>query len=502
MSYDISPPEAPVNNSTDYKAAATDDNPLASLHTQSFTEVLVKAGVSVAISTYQAGKVILARADGGITNTHFRNFRKPMGMASAADRLTIGAGFSIHDLRNAPSAARGLTPPGKHNALYLPRSVHHTGDIDIHEMAWQGEDLYFVNTKFSCLCRFDPKVSFEPVWRPPFISAYDMRDRCHLNGLGTRDGKVRYVSALAQTDTPAGWRQHKTDGGFVMDLETEEIVASGLAMPHSPRWHEGALWYLESGNGTLCRTQPGSGKKDVICKLPGFTRGLDFVQNLAFIGISQVRETAVFSGLEITQSQAVRDCGVWVVDIRSGEICAFLKFTQGVQEIFSVCVLPHTFPDIITDDDALLSSTYVLRDELIANVVQPDPNWESADKLFEQGNRAYNDGHAADAIALYKRALTLDAGYLPARFNLGIALSDQQQWGEARQELELVLKQEAGHVEALNSLGFIATRQGDIATARSCFERALAIRPNFKQAQQNLRALTPSDGALNSDYSG
>lgn len=477
------------------------DNPLASVHTQTFTDTLVEAGVSVAISTYQAGKVILARADAGITNTHFRNFRKPMGMASSADRLTIGAGYSIHDLRNAPSAARGIAPLWKHDALYLPRSVHHTGDIDIHEMAWQGEDLYFVNTKFSCLCRFDPKVSFEPVWRPPFISAYDMRDRCHLNGLGTRDGKVRYVSALAQSDSPSGWRQHKSNGGFVMDLETEEIVASDLAMPHSPRWHEDALWFLESGNGTLCRTVPGSGKKAVICKLPGFTRGLDFFQNLAFIGVSQVRETAIFSGLEITQSQAVRDCGVWVVDIRTGEICAFLKFTQGVQEIFSVCLLPHSFPDIIVDDNALLSRTYVMRDALMANVVQPDPNWETADKLFEQGNRAYNDGKAGDAISLYRRALALDAGYLPARFNLGIALCDQHQWAAASQELELVIEHEAGHVEALNSLGFIANQQGNLAAAQHYFERALAIRPSFNQARQNLNALTQTNTALDTGYS-
>lgn len=489
MSYTNAPPTVGTTPEASTSFADPATSPLASVHTASFTEVLSQAGISLAISTYQAGKVILARAENGVTNTHFRDFRKPMGMTAHGDRLTIGTGFSIVDLRNSSAAARSLTPQGKYDAVYLPRSIHHTGDIDIHEMAWQGEELYFINTRFSCLCRFDPRYSFEPVWRPPFISAYDMRDRCHLNGLGTRDGKIRYVSALAQTDEPSGWRKHKTDGGFVMDLETEAIVVDGLAMPHSPRWHNEALWYLESGKGTLCRTQPGSSEREVICKLPGFTRGLEFYRNLAFVGVSQVRETAVFSGLEVTQDNPVRDCGVWVVDINRSEIIAFLKFTTGVQEVFSVCVLPHTFPDVLVDDEALLRRNYVIPDELLANVVQPDANWESADKYFKQGNTAYNGGNHESAIAAYRRAIELDSGYLPARFNLGIVLSNLERWDDARTELEYVLKQEAGHVEALNSLGFIASRQGDVETARECFERALEIRPSFAQARQNLAAL-------------
>ena len=107
----------------------------------------------------------------------------------------------------------------QHDACYLPRQIHVTGDIDIHEMAWAGDELWFLNTKFSCLCTLDSDYSFVPRWRPPFISAYDLRDRCHLNGLGLRDGKPRYVTALGESDQPGGWRQNKAFGGILMDIE-------------------------------------------------------------------------------------------------------------------------------------------------------------------------------------------------------------------------------------------------------------------------------------------
>src|SRR5947209_15759758 len=58
------------------------------------------------------------------------------------------------------------------------------------------EELWFVNTRFSCLCTIDRAHSFVPRWRPPYITALAPEDRCHLNGLGLVNGEVRYVTAL------------------------------------------------------------------------------------------------------------------------------------------------------------------------------------------------------------------------------------------------------------------------------------------------------------------
>jgi uncharacterized protein (TIGR03032 family) len=83
--------------------------------------------------------------------------------------------------------------------------------------------------------------SFKPLWRPPFISKLAAEDRCHLNGLAMRDGRAACVTAVSQSDVVDGWRDHRTGGGVVIDVQSNEIVARGLSMPHSPRWYQGKL---------------------------------------------------------------------------------------------------------------------------------------------------------------------------------------------------------------------------------------------------------------------
>ncbi|WP_160148540.1 TIGR03032 family protein [[Leptolyngbya] sp. PCC 7376] len=343
--------------------------PLRSVHTQNFRDILVECGISLVISTYQADKVVVVRADRQELNTHFRVFEQPMGIAADHERLALGTAFEVWELRNVPAVAQKLDPPQKHDACYLPRDRHITGDIDIHEMAYCKDELWFVNTQFSCLCTLDRKNSFVPRWRPPFISAYDLGDRCHLNGLGVRDQKPRYITALGETNTPQGWRGNKRSGGILMDITTNETLARGLSMPHSPRWYRDRLWVLESGYGSLSTFNFKTGKLETIVQLPGFTRGLSFWGPLAFVGLSQVRETAIFSGLPITESMDSRYCGVWVVNIETAQIIAFLRFEDAVQEIFAVSILSGVrYPELINWDKTLLSSTFILPDEAIAEV--------------------------------------------------------------------------------------------------------------------------------------
>jgi uncharacterized protein (TIGR03032 family) len=347
--------------------------PLRSTHTTGFAEILTRAGISLLVTTYQCGKLVIVRADEGVVNTHFRSFAKPMGIAIHENRLALGTAMEIWEFHNAPAVASKLEPIGRHDACYLPRCRHITGEVLIHEMAWvqpasteasrQGDssELCFVNTRFSCLCRLDGRHSFVPWWRPPFLSTVDADDRCHLNGLEVVAGRVRYVTALGETDTANGWRATKVRGGILMEVPSGRIVVRGLSMPHSPRWHRGKLWLLESGTGTIGTVDCRAGRYEPLAKLPGFTRGLDFFGRFAFIGLSQVRESAVFSGIPLTDRLDERICGVWVLDLATGATVAFLKFADAVQEIFDVRVLRAArFPELIHDDLTVLSDSFVL----------------------------------------------------------------------------------------------------------------------------------------------
>ncbi len=305
-----------------------------------FPSLLDQLGASLLITTYQAGKLVIVRAEGDHLNTHFRGFQGPMGLCLAGDRLAIGTHRQVWEFHNVPAAGLKLEPGGRHDACFLPRASHFTGNIQVHEMAWAGDELWLVNTRFSCLCTLDGVHSFAVRWRPPFVSGLVPDDRVHLNGLCIVDGRPGIVSALGATDAPAGWREGKADGGVLIDVPSGEIIARGLSMPHSPRWHAGKLWLLESGTGTFGLVDLDSGRYEPITDLPGFTRGLDFFGPYAFIGLSQVRETAVFSGIPITERLTERTCGVWVVDMRTGRTVAFLRFEDELQEIFAVQVIP------------------------------------------------------------------------------------------------------------------------------------------------------------------
>ena len=93
--------------------------------------------------------------------------------------------------------------------------------------------------------------SFVPTWQPPFISKLTPDDRCHLNGLALVGGVPTWATACGTGDSPAGWRDARSGGGVVLHIPTNRIAATGLSMPHSPRWHAGKLWLLNSGTGQL-----------------------------------------------------------------------------------------------------------------------------------------------------------------------------------------------------------------------------------------------------------
>jgi uncharacterized protein (TIGR03032 family) len=337
-----------------------------SVHTTSVPQLLRALGVSLLVSTYQSGRLVVLRANDEGLNTHFIGFDAPMGIALKAGGFALGTRRQIWDFRNQPAVGARIEPAGTYDACYLPRSAHWTGDVRIHEMAYVGDRLWFISTAFSCLATIDSEHSFVPLWRPPFVSALAPEDRCHMNGMALRDGQIQYVTALGATDSKGEWRQNKLSGGVLLSVPEGEIIASGLCMPHSPRWHNGELWILQSGNGDLCKVNEETGEVAVVASVPGFARGLAFAGPYAFIGLSKIRES-VFAGMPILEREDL-SCGVWVVDTRTGATIGFVRFEGNVEEIFDVEVLAQRFPQILDGDDALTASSFVLPDAALAEV--------------------------------------------------------------------------------------------------------------------------------------
>lgn len=346
------------------------ESPFRSVNSPGFAPLLEALGISLLVTTYQAGKLMAIRGHEGRVSTLLRTFERPMGLAIANDgRFALGTRSQVWFFRDAPDLASYVPPAGKHDACWLPRVAYITGDIRCHEMAWVREELWIVNTFFSCLCTVDADHSFRPRWHPPFLPGPAHGDHCHLNGLAVADGEPRYVTALGETTTPEGWRPTRTDGGILLDVPSGAIVTRGLSMPHSPRLFADRLWILESGTGQLHTVDPATGKRSVVSQLPGFTRGLAFFGPYAFVGLSKIRESNTFGNLPITNAVKDLRCGIWVVDLRSGQIVELMQFEAGVEEIFAVEVLSgQRFPEIVGFQEDTVHGAFILPR---ASVVEP-----------------------------------------------------------------------------------------------------------------------------------
>jgi uncharacterized protein (TIGR03032 family) len=304
---------------------------------------LASQSLSLAFTTYQAGKLLLLglQPDGRLSLFE-RTFNRCMGLCADADGLWMSTLFQLWRLENA-------LPPGAshdgHDRLYVPRLAHTTGDLDVHDLAVTSAGrLVFVNTLFSCLATLSPRASFVPLWRPPFISRLAAEDRCHLNGLALEAGVPAYVTLVGRSDVADGWREHRRSGGCVLDVRSNEPVCEGLSMPHSPRLHGGQLWLLEAGSGQLGFVDRARGSFERVAFVPGYARGLCIVGDYAVIGLSKLRRSRTFADLELGEQLTARGaeprCGLLVVDLRSGDAVHWLRLDGVVDELYDVVALP------------------------------------------------------------------------------------------------------------------------------------------------------------------
>ncbi|WDE98118.1 TIGR03032 family protein [Lentisphaera profundi] len=300
---------------------------------------------SFSFSTYQAGKLFFigTKSDGKLS-VFERTFNRVMGLCTDTnDRLYLSSLWQLWQFDNI--LEKGQVHDKEYDKLYLPTRSWTTGDLDIHDMAVADDGkLYFINCLFGCVATLEEGYSFKPYWKPKWLSRLAPEDRCHLNGLAMVNGKAKYVSAISQTDVNEGWREHRRDGGVIVDIETDEIVCSGLSMPHSPRWYEGKLYVHNSGKGEFGYVDLEKKEFVPICFVPGYLRGLTFTGDYAVAGMSQPRDNKSFNGLELNERLLEKGvtarCGLQVIDLRDGSLPHSLNIDGIINELYDVVTLP------------------------------------------------------------------------------------------------------------------------------------------------------------------
>lgn len=170
---------------------------------------LHEQGGTLVFSTYQSSRIFFVSANAaGETIALERIVGSAMGMAVDRDKLWISNKEQAWRFANVGPQRLQLNKDEAttdYDAVYMPRWGIFLGGCDTHDLlanvhhAGRQHELLFVNTNYSCIASIDGHYNFVPVWKPPFISALSPEDRCHLNGMGARDGKLAYVTACAET---------------------------------------------------------------------------------------------------------------------------------------------------------------------------------------------------------------------------------------------------------------------------------------------------------------
>lgn len=309
-----------------------------------FTAWMAEHNVSLAFTTYQAGKVFLLGLDPDRGLAVFnRTFQRCMGLCMTSQTAWLSSLYQLWRFENVLEPNQVYQG---YDRLYVPQMAYITGDLDVHDVSIRKDGTpVFVNTLFGCLATVSEQYSFQPLWHPPFISKIAAEDRCHLNGMAMSRGEPAYVTAVSQSDVADGWRDHRHDGGVVIDVKRNEIIAGGLSMPHSPRIYQDRLWLLNSGTGYFGYIDRERGAFEPVTFCPGYCRGLNFIGDFAVVGTSRPRENRTFSGLKLDDNlknkKAQARCGLYIINLKSGDAVHWLRIQGVVDELYDVAVLPN-----------------------------------------------------------------------------------------------------------------------------------------------------------------
>ncbi|HEY9644727.1 MAG TPA: TIGR03032 family protein, partial [Chroococcidiopsis sp.] len=321
-----------------------------------FQQWLSQAQGSLAIASDQGNALLLLGWDGQRVTVLPRQIQAPTAIAVQGNQMAIAAAHEVLYCVNSPTLAHyhpAQSPghSGNYDALFLPRATYFTGHLSIADLDIGDDGIWLVNPDLSSLCTVSAEFSAVPRWQPSFISQVLPDDRCHLSGLALVNGKPGYVTAWSNSDRPQGWRSQPATSGIVIDVESGQTLIEGLCRPQSPRWHNGSLWFLNTGRGELCRVNAATAEATVVCQLPGIPRGLALVDDYAIVGLSMAAPD--LDPLLIQTGTGFIN-GVAIANLHTGTIVGTLTLHPSQYAIAALQFLPGLLrTNVLTPDKAL-----------------------------------------------------------------------------------------------------------------------------------------------------
>ncbi|MCT7982335.1 tetratricopeptide repeat protein [Laspinema sp. A4] len=149
----------------------------------------------------------------------------------------------------------------------------------------------------------------------------------------------------------------------------------------------------------------------------------------------------------------------------------------------------------------------------LGNILQSQEKWTAAERAYEQavqilpkfaaahanlGSLYYRRGDPERAIASYQTALVLEPSQAGIHWNLGMLYHDLGRLGEAVESWEQALRiqPEMGTAQQHLKIGNTLLALAQVEAAIHHYQQAIALQPNFSQAQSNLGNALIQQGSL------
>jgi uncharacterized protein (TIGR03032 family) len=310
-------------------------------------ETLAMSGVTLLVTREYEHLVIAMRANEEGPNISYLPLPHPSGLTvdrkrnlvhvastrnpnQILDLMPVTGLLERRDVKTEPLSDRPLVPV---RSRYLPGSLY------LHDLAMIGDRLHASAVGENAIVRLFDDGRYERIWWPRSIETDDGpifgQNHLQLNSIAAGT-KLTTSYFSASTERPSarrpGHQNFPVDKrGVIFSGATREPLVRGLTRPHSARLYERQLWVNNSGYGELCIIRDDSSES--VARLPGWTRGLCFHNEIAFVGTSRVipRFRQYAPGLDVDKGL----CGLHAVDIKSGKVLGSLRWPFGNQ-IFAV----------------------------------------------------------------------------------------------------------------------------------------------------------------------
>jgi uncharacterized protein (TIGR03032 family) len=304
-------------------------------------DILDQLGVTLLVTREYEHLAMAFCVDGGRKRTSYLHLPHPNGLA--VDRRTGRVHVAstrnpnvVFDFAPCAGAAPGRTGNGDAAARLLPVQARYLpGCLYLHDLALIGGELYANAVGLNAVVRLPRSGGFEPVWWPACIDSDNGprmdRNYLQLNSIAPGPSLAASffgASAAVPSRRRPGHLNFPVDGrGVIFSGTTRAVCGTGLTRPHSARLRRGEVWVDNSGHGEVGRMA--DGKFGPVLRLPGWTRGLYFHGEWAFVGTSRVlpKYAHYAPGLDPAKCRAA----VHAIDLKAGRVRGSVTWPLGNQ---------------------------------------------------------------------------------------------------------------------------------------------------------------------------